>query len=132
MRYLERLRDENEPLRGVCIVARTRYERDTLREELAGADLPLEVLEAESPDDASGGVRLATMHRVKGLEFDRMVLTSVNEALVPLAAAIHGTEGPERDAAERVERALLYVAATRARKELIMSSFGTPSPFLQD
>ena len=33
------------------------------------AGLPIEVLEADSPDESSGGVRLATMHRVKGLEF---------------------------------------------------------------
>ena len=128
--YLKKLRDENEPLRGVCIVCRTRHERDALREELAGADLPVEVLETESPDDASGGVRLATMHRVKGLEFDRMVIASANEDIVPLAAAFHGTDGPERNAAETAERALLYIAATRARKELTILSFGTPSPFL--
>ena len=128
--HLEKLRDENEPLRGVCIVARTRHERDALREELAGANLPVEVLEADSRDDASGGVRLATMHRVKGLEFDRMVIASANEDIVPLAAAVHGADGPARNAAEAAERALLYVAATRAKKELTILSFGTPSPFL--
>jgi len=129
--YLKKLLNENEPLRGVCIVARTRHERDALREELAGADLPVEVLEAESPDDASGGVRLATMHRVKGLEFDRMVIASVNDRFVPLDATVKGLEGPARSAAETAERALLYVAATRAKKELTILSFGSLSPFLE-
>ena len=36
----------------------------------------------------------------------------------------------ERTAAEAAERSLLYVAATRAKKELTILSFGTPSPFL--
>ena len=71
--YLNGLMDQNEPLRGVCIVARTRYERDAIDAELRDADLPVEVLEADSPDDTNIGVRLATMHRVKGLEFDRVV-----------------------------------------------------------
>ena len=92
--------------------------------------LPVEVLEANSPDETSRGVRLATMHRVKGLEFDRMVIVSVNETIVPLAAALPDDDDPERVAAETAERALLYVAATRAKKELTVSSFGVPSPFL--
>ena len=68
--------------------------------------------------------------RVKGLEFDRMVIASVNKNMVPLAAAMHAVDGPERATAETAERALLYVAATRARKELAVLSFGEPSPFL--
>ena len=130
VRYLKDLSSRDESLRGICIVGRTRFERDTLGEELIDADLPLELLEADSPDDSAGGVRLATMHRVKGLEFDRMVIASVNEDLVPLAAVIPEDDSRERAAAETAERALLYVAATRAKKDLTILSFGTPSPFL--
>ena len=129
-RYLTDLSSRDESLRGICIVTRTRYERDAVGEELMEAGLPLELLEADVPDDSSGGVRLATMHRVKGLEFDRVVIASVNENLVPLAAAIHEDDDPERAAAETAERALLYVAATRAKKDVTVLSFGTPSPFL--
>ena len=94
--------------------------------------MPVEVLEADA--DATASVPLATMHRVKGLEFDRMVIASVNEGLVPLAAPIDATDedSPERMAADTAERALLYVAATRAKKELSVVSFGTPSPFLAE
>lgn len=92
--------------------------------------MPVEVLEADSPDESSRGVRLATMHRVKGLEFDRMVIVSMNEDSIPLAAAVDVDDGPERTVAETTERALMYVAATRARKELILLSYGTPSRFL--
>ena len=130
VRYLKDLSSRDESLRGICIVGRTRFERDRLGEELMDADLPLELLEADSPDDSAGGVRLATMHRVKGLEFDRMVIASVNEDLVPLAAVIPEDDSRERAAAETAERALLYVAATRAKKDLTILSFGTSSPFL--
>ena len=130
VQYLNDLLEQGEPPRGVCIVARTRRERDAIAEELVEAGLPIEVLEADSPDESSGGVRLATMHRVKGLEFDRMVIASVNHDVVPLAAAVQDENGSARAAAETSERALLYVAATRAKKELSVLSFGTPSPFV--
>ena len=130
VQYLNDLLEQGEPPRGVCIVARTRRERDAIGGELVEADLPIEVLEADSPDESSGGVRLATMHRVKGLEFDRMVIVSVNNDCVPLAAAVQDENGSARAAAETSERALLYVAATRAKKELSVLSYGARSPFL--
>ena len=78
-------------------------------------------------------VRLATMHRVKGLEFDRVVMASVNADLVPLPAALDARGDPvERESAETEERALAYVAATRAKKELLVLSHGAPSRLLQD
>ena len=130
--YLTDLMDREVPLRGVCIVSRTQKERDAILEELSDAEVPVEVLEADAPDESSTGVRIATMHRVKGLEFDRVVIASANEDILPLPAAIKATDAdsPERIAAETAERALLYVSATRAKKELIVLSFGTPSPFL--
>ena len=128
--YLTDLDDRDEPLRGVCVVARTGQERDAIVEELADADLSVEVLETDSPDESSEGVRLATMHRVKGLEFDHMVIASVNKGIVPLPAAAYSVDWQERAAAETAERALLYVAATRAKKELAVLSFGERSPFL--
>ena len=69
------------------------------------------------------------MHRVKGLEFERVVMVSVNRGLVPLAAAIDGrSDAIAQESAETEERALLYVAATRARKELLVLSYGVRSP----
>ena len=130
VQYLNDLLEQGEPPRGVCIVARTRRERDAIGEELVAAELPIEVLEADSPDESSGGVRLATMHRIKGLEFDRMVIASVNHDVIPLAAAVQDENGSAHAAAETSERALLYVAATRAKKELSVLSYGTRSPFL--
>ena len=130
--YLTNLMDREVPLRGVCIVSRTQKERDAIREELSDAEVPVEVLETDAPDESSTGVRLATMHRVKGLEFDRVVIASANEEILPLPAAIDDTDAdsPERISAETVERALLYVSATRAKKELTVLSFGAPSHFL--
>ncbi len=130
--YLQKVQEKEASLCGVCVVARTREERDAIADELRAGDLPHVKLEAGAIDEAeTEGVRLATMHRVKGLEFDRVIMASVNEGLVPLPAAILGRgDDIERESAETEERALLYVSATRAKKELLVLSFGTPSRFL--
>ncbi len=128
--YLKGVQAEEASLRGVCIVARTRRERDAVAAALGEHDLPHVALEAGAVDSAEGeGVRLATMHRVKGLEFDRVVMASINADLVPLPAAIDARgDAVERNSAETEERALVYVAATRAKKDVL--SFDAPSRLL--
>ena len=71
------------------------------------------------------------MHRVKGLEFDHVLLASINSGLVPLRATGEAADAVARENAETEERALLHVAATRARESLTVLSFGTPSRFLR-
>ena len=130
--YLKDVQDNDASLRGVCVVARTRRERDAVADALREHDLPHVTLEAGAVDEKeTEGVRLATMHRVKGLEFDRVIMASINKGLVPLPAAIHGRgDAVERESAETEERALVYVAATRAKQELLVLSFDTPSRLL--
>ena len=90
------------------------------------------MLGASATDDEQRGdaVRAATMHRVKGLEFDHMLLTSVNAGLVPLRARGEAADATAKENVETEERALLHVAATRARKSLTVLSFGRPSCFV--
>ena len=132
VRWLGDLAGRGERLRSTCIVARTRAERDSVRQAIEEAGLPGVVLEQDLPDDAGDdAVRLATMHRVKGLEFDRVIMASLNEGLVPLPRAIKGhADDNAREWAETEERALVYVAATRARKELLALGHGVASSFV--
>ena len=113
-------------------MARTRPERDSVRQAIEKAGLTSVVLERDLPDDAGDdAVRLATMHRVKGLEFDRVIMASVNDGLVPLPTAFRGhADDGARERAETEERALVYVSATRARKELLVLEHGTASAFV--
>jgi superfamily I DNA/RNA helicase len=57
------------------------------------------------------------MHRVKGLEFDIVMVASVNDDLVPVPVAVDTADPVERATSELEERSLLYVALTRARKQ---------------
>ena len=132
VRYLQELEGQGQSLRAVCVVARTNEERRAVEEALRAEGIETTVIERNTiDDDARGGVRVATMHRVKGLEFERVVMAGINRGLVPLSAAIDGkSDAAARESVETEERALLNVAATRAKKELLVLSYGVPSPLL--
>lgn len=77
-----------------------------------------------SPDAVP--VNLMTIHLAKGLEFDRVFVIGVVEGVLPHAWSL------ETDAEVEEERRLLYVAMTRARKELNLSFYDLPSRFLSE
>ena len=129
--YLRRLHESGERLGNTCVLARTINERNAVGDLLREEGLAVVVVDRESDDGSEEGVRLATMHRVKGLEFIRVILVSVNEGLVPSTSLVSkAPDAVRRAEVETRERALLYVAASRAKKELLVLSYGKPSPFL--
>ncbi len=60
------------------------------------------------------GVTLCTIHAAKGLEWPSVIVAGCNEGLLPSKQAIGSGEIEE-------ERRLMYVAATRARDQLILA-----------
>ncbi len=68
--------------------------------------------QAQAGQDA---IQLMTVHSAKGLEFDCVFITGLEEGLFP-----HENSAAERDGLEE-ERRLMYVAITRARKRLYLS-----------
>ena len=66
---------------------------------------------AEQHAPVAAGVTLATLHAAKGLEWDAVFLCGLQEGTLPITYA-------ESPAALEEERRLLYVGATRARREL--------------
>lgn len=117
---------------SICIVARTNGIMEGYESALKEAGLQAYRIKREAADQSRHqGVRLATMHRVKGLEFEHILVVSANADIIPLAQAVAPDDDPvsARDA-ETGERALLYVALTRAKKSASISAFGTASPFV--
>ncbi|MEJ1089272.1 UvrD-helicase domain-containing protein [Microbacterium sp. Mu-80] len=95
------------------------------------------VSDADDLDDESGTVSLMTMHTAKGLEYDAVFVTGVEEDLIPHRISAGEPGGPQE------ERRLFYVGITRARKRLHLSlamtraqfgevSVAMPSRFLQE
>ena len=68
--------------------------------------------QAQAGQDA---LQLMTVHSAKGLEFDCVFITGLEEGLFPHENAMSDTDGLEE------ERRLMYVAITRARQRLYLS-----------
>ena len=82
-------------------------------------------------------VSLMTIHASKGLEFDAVFVTGLEQGLFPAIRQNDATRDEEE------ERRLFYVALTRARKRLFLSfarermkygsrEYATPSEFIDD
>lgn len=117
--------------REICIVARTNPLVDEYKKYLTAAGIACYEIKRRQADDRSRmGVRLATMHRVKGLEFTIVFIVAANKNYIPLKSAVNRTDPTEREAAMTGERCLLYVAMTRAKKMVKISAYGAVSDFL--
>jgi len=95
----------------------------------------------DGEDDNKGKVNLMTIHAAKGLEFPAVFIAGAEEGLIPHEKSI----GEEEDDAGSIEeeRRLFYVAITRAREKLFITSCQkrrhlqtskecSPSPFLDE
>lgn len=105
--------------RNVCVVARSRYCIDQWREALNNG-LPYGVyqLGRDAENRQRQGIRVATMHRVKGLEFDYVVVVDVNDGVCPPKPVLQsaGADSAALNEIYREERSLIYVAMTRAKR----------------
>jgi superfamily I DNA/RNA helicase len=96
------------------------------------AGLPFKVLD-ENVETTSGHISIGTMHLAKGLEFRAVAAMACDDEIIPLQERIE-TVGDDADLQEvyDTERHLLYVACTRARDHLLISSVEPASEFLDD
>jgi superfamily I DNA/RNA helicase len=140
---------DGRPWSEMAVLARTNAQLVAFRDALAGAAVPfwLPSSELEDVDDESSprtpsdprrdadAVTLCSFHRAKGLEWDTVWVVGLEAGFVPIAHA-----GSARATDE--ERRLLYVALTRAGRDLHCSwarqrTFGgrpvprEPSPWLE-
>lgn len=113
---------------------RTTNPDGTLIDFLTGVAL---LAAADEVDDADGSVSIMTLHTAKGLEYDVVFLTGVEEGLLP-----HQMSAGEPGGVSE-ERRLFYVGVTRAKKKLYLSlamtraqfgetSVAMPSRYLQE
>ena len=96
------------------------------------AGLSFKILD-EHVETLSGHVSISTMHLAKGLEFRAVVVMACDDEVIPLQERIE-TVGDDADLQEvyDTERHLLYVACTRARDHLLVTSVEPASEFLDD
>ena len=116
----------------ICVVARTNaLIADTYGAALAERGVDTVQIKTKSGDRLGAGVRIASMHRVKGLEFPRMLLVGVQRGTMPYEDAAYTTrDDTARALYDESERKLLYVAATRARDVLVVTGHGERSSLI--
>jgi superfamily I DNA/RNA helicase len=114
------------------VFVRSAEQLDRARAAVKEAGLLFKILD-EHIEPASGHVSISTMHLAKGLEFRAVAVVACDDEIIPLQERIE-TVGDDADLQEvyDTERHLLYVACTRARDHLLVTSVEPASEFLDD
>jgi len=97
----------------------------------------------DGENDNEGKVNLMTIHAAKGLEFPVVFIAGVEEGLIPHEKSIEQDDNDDSAGSVEEERRLFYVAITRAREKLYITSCQkrrtlqssrdcSPSPFINE
>lgn len=132
LREVKKLKDNGVSLTDICVVARTKKLVDDYIALFTRAGIRSYAIKRNKADDRSfDGLRVATMHRVKGLEFKYVFIAAVNNRIIPLSSAINKADTVSEEESIASEKCLLYVAMTRAQKGVYITSYGRKSEFLE-
>ena len=118
--YMDMLKDRNTP-EDVARIENLEELARALAEGIEAGESFTDFLDAAAlvsdTDQYEGkpGVTLITLHSTKGLEFDHVFLTGMEEGICPHSRSITEEKGIEE------ERRLVYVGMTRARKSLMLT-----------
>lgn len=115
----------------ILVATRVGSKVELIQRQLSEAGLAAMLL----ADDKTGehdAIHVATLHRLKGLEYRHVALVDVSQGTVPLPGAVtaEANDALQHRADLERERALLFVGATRARESLSITYHGKPSSFL--
>jgi DNA helicase-2/ATP-dependent DNA helicase PcrA len=118
--YMEMLKDRNTP-EDVARIENLEELTRAVAESMEAGETFIDFLDAAAlvsdADQFEGkpGVTLITLHSTKGLEFDHVFLTGMEEGICPHSRSITEEKGIEE------ERRLVYVGMTRARQSLTLT-----------
>ncbi len=114
------------------VFVRSAAQLDRAQAAVKEAGLAFKILD-EHVETISGHVSISTMHLAKGLEFRAVAVMACDDEIIPLQERIE-TVGDDADLQEvyDTERHLLYVACTRARDHLLVTSVEPASEFLDN
>ncbi len=116
----------------IAIFVRSAAELDRAKAAAQDAVLEFVVLD-NNVEAAPGKLSISTMHLAKGLEFRAVVVMACDDEVIPLQERIETvTDEPDLEDVYNTERQLLYVACTRARDYLLVTSTSPASEFLND
>jgi len=116
----------------IGIFVRSEAQLPRAKSALQAAELTYKVLN-QKMNTTSGSASLCTMHLAKGLEFRAVAVMACDDEVIPLQERIDTvTDDSDLEEVYNTERHLLYVACTRARDHLLVTSVEPASEFLVD
>lgn len=125
------MRDGLKP-HEIGVFVRSAGQLDRALEAVKQASLTHKVLD-DHVETTFGYLSVGTMHLAKGLEFRAVAVMACDDEIVPLQERIETVDDDsELEEVYNTERQLLYVACTRAREYLLVTSGNIPSEFLDD
>jgi mRNA-degrading endonuclease RelE of RelBE toxin-antitoxin system len=130
--WLVKLRDSGLALHEMGIFVRSEDELDRARTALDRANLAYVVLD-ENVSTEPNRVSVSVMHLAKGLEFRAVSVMACDDEIIPSQMRINSMmDDSDLEEVYNTERHLLYVACTRARDHLLVTSTDPSSEFLDD
>ena len=115
----------------MCVVVRTNDLAVSYAQALTAQGIAVHPISRNRPDDPEiEGVRVATMHRVKGLEFKVVFICGIEQGSFPLPSPLDDTKYEKSHL--NLEKALFYVAASRASDLLFTTASGQMSSLINN
>jgi len=128
---IARLNDGIAP-HELAIFVRSEQQLERAKRALAPTGKSFKLLD-ENVETTNDHVTISTMHLAKGLEFRAVVVMACDDEIIPLQERIQSVaEDSDLQEVYNTERHLLYVACTRARDHLLITSVEPASEFLDD
>jgi superfamily I DNA/RNA helicase len=116
----------------IAIFVRSSAQLDRARAAVGQAGLPFKILD-DTLETSTEKASICTMHLAKGLEFRTVAVMACDDEVIPLQERIESVaDDADLEDVYNTERHLLYVACTRARDHLLVSSVDPASEFLDD
>ncbi|MBO4205100.1 UvrD-helicase domain-containing protein [Micromonospora echinofusca] len=117
VRHVRAWIDAGDPLENVAVLVPDRYHRDRVVTALTDAGIDARAVDRDRPP--ADRVPVLTMHRAKGTEFPKVVLATGKPSAAEMER-LAMLDPSERADTELRSRSLTYVAATRARDQLVV------------
>ena len=130
---LQKIEQQENTLSSSCLILRTKSLIKSYSDALNTLGIKTCQIHRSQADDLTiPGLRLATMHRVKGLQFEYVLLAGLTkDGLPPKRILDRLSDNRARLSLIERDRCLLHVAATRAKKEVLVTYHGQPSELIK-
>lgn len=127
--WLDELEETDTDPSAIGLLTRWAKSRDILVRAMD--DRGITVANIDRNPERAGDPIAMTFHRAKGMEFSKVLLFGIDEDSVRKLRPEQAYDEQATEVAELQERSLLYVGASRARDELVITWSKDASPYLQ-